>query len=472
MTWRDTLTVLGVLVCLTTSPALAQSLDDALEGFDEPTSTDSVLDDALDGFDTPPDAPTPTTMDAPALSPWTLSGNVSFSAAYDYTQNTPTAGQVDKRGFSRARPKANLKLKGNLPDRFAVPVRILAEASLAHDLIYSIGGKKDYNATVKNAFQRDASLGEFYVSANLGDGFEVTAGRQIIVWGTSDNLRVVDMINPLDRRELGMVDIEDIRLPLTMVRGDYVDGPWTATAMAIPHIRFHKTAPAYGPYDPANGTAPQNDVPADGLGNAEFAASVRGNFSGWDISFHAANLYDDAGHREAVNGTTRMRHARVNMLGVTGDVALGNWLLKGEGAYLDGLQTQGVPNTDFQRSDVLAGVEFTGIPDASLSFEIANRHLHDWSAALSAEGLKENSQEYALRFSGDYLRERLHVVALTTRISPLNSGGGFSRASVEYDLKDALSITGGVTIYHDGTRQPFNGLGDNDRIFFEIKQSF
>ena len=450
-----------------------EALDDVLGGFDEPASG-SEIDDALGGFDdeTSPPAAETTEPDPVAPSPWTVSGNVSFSAAYDYTQNAPTAGTADKRGLSRARPKAAFKLKGNLPDQFALPVRVLGEVTMAHDLVYGLRGRSNYNSTVTNSFEREVNLGELYASADFGQGFELTVGRQIIVWGTSENLRVVDVINPLDRRELGMVDIEDVRLPLAMARGDYVNGPWTATALVIPHIRFNKTAPAYSPYDPMNGAAPQNDIPADGFNNAELAASLRGNFSGWDLSFHAANLYDDAGNKETVNGVQRIRHARLNLFGVTGDVALGNWLVKGEAAHLDGLQTLGDPNKDFRRSDLLAGVEYTGLPDASVSFEIVNRHLHGWSPALIGEGLKKNSQEYALRFSGDYLHDRLHVTALTTRISPLTKGGGFSRASVEYDLKDALSITGGVTIYHDGTRQPFNGIGDNDRVFFEIKHSF
>ncbi|MBL4615617.1 MAG: hypothetical protein JKY27_12180 [Magnetovibrio sp.] len=439
------------------SGAQAQSLDDELGGFDEPVLTDKAVTPILED-------------DVP--SAWTLSGSLSFSAAYDYTQNRPTAGQSDKRGMSRARPKASFKLKGNLPDQFALPVRMLAEVSAAHEMVYSLRGRNDYNDTVKNSFERDVILGEAYISAELGNGFELTLGRQTIVWGTSENLRVVDIINPLDRRELGMVDIEDVRLPLGMARGDYVSGPWTATALIIPHIRFNKTAPAYSAYDPSNGGAAQNDLPADELNNAELAFALRGNFSGWDISFHAANIYNDAGHKEMVDGVQRIRHSRINMFGLSGDVALGNWLVKGEAAHLDGLQTLGDPGKDFQRSDVLAGVEFTGLRDASVSFEIVNRHLYGWSPALTGEGLKKNSQEYAIRFSGNYLHDRLHITALSTRISPLTKGGGFSRASIEYDLRDALSITGGITAYHDGTRSPFNGIGDNDRVFFEIKKSF
>ncbi|MFC1674066.1 DUF1302 family protein [Pseudomonadota bacterium] len=453
------------------APAFAQSLDDALGGFDEPAPTGNELDDALGGFDEEP-APTSEDVVIEEPSPWSLSGSVAFAAAYDYTQPAPTAGNPDYRGLSRARPKAAFKLKGNLPDQLPVPVRILAEATAAHELVYRVRGRGDYPNTLTASFERDINLGEVYVSAELADGFELTLGRQTIVWGTSENLRVVDVVNPLDQREMGMVDIENLRLPLTMARADYVQGPWVATAMVIPHIRFNKAAPALSPYDPMNGAAPQNDVPQDGIGNAELAASLRGNFSGWDISFHAANLFDDAGHKETVGATQRIRHSRVNMVGATADVALGNWLLKGEAARTSGLETLGVPGRDFTRSDVLAGVEFSGLSDASLSFEIVNRHLHGWSQALAAEGLKKNSQEYALRFSGDYLHDRLNVTALTTRVSPLTQGGGFSRISVEYDLQDALSITGGVVIYHDGSRTPFNAIADNDRIFFEIKQSF
>ena len=474
------------LVLAASSPALAQGgldpngLDDVLEGFDAPAQPTSQsggddLDNILGGFDdaiSPPSAAEPGASDTALPSPWTLSGSVSVSAAYDYTQNAPATGEYDKRGLSRTRAKAALKLKGDLPDQFAAPLRVLGEVTAAHDFIYALRGRGDYNATITNSFERDVNLGELYASAELDRGIELTLGRQIVVWGTSESLRVVDVVNPLDRRELGMVDIEDLRLALTMARADYVTGPWTATALVIPHIRFNKLPPAYSPYDTQNGQAAQQDVPDDGLGNAEFAASLRGNFSGWDMSLHAANVFDDGGHKQTVNGETRIRHERLTLLGVTGNVALGNWLLKGESAHLDGLETQGVANTDFRRTDVLLGLEYSGLTDTTVSFEAVNRHLHDWSRALIPEGLKQNSQEYALRFSGDYLREKLHVTVLTTRISPLTKGGGYSRATVEYDIRDALSVTGGVTLYHDGTRAPFKGNGDNDRIFIELKQSF
>ncbi|MCW8916644.1 MAG: hypothetical protein OQK24_12450 [Magnetovibrio sp.] len=454
---RNSILVFSVLtLCIGSSVYAQDPLDDVLGDFDETK--------------TPTDPITPVQYEEP--SNWTISGSLSFSAAYDYAQNKPSAGESDKRGLSRARPKATLKVKGDLSDTFDRPMRFLGEINAAHDLAYNIKGRDDYNTTVRNSFERDINLGELYLSGELTDGLELTVGRQTIVWGTSDNLRVVDLINPLDRRELGMVDIEDVRIPLDMARVDYITGPWTATALAIPHIRFNKLAPSYSAYDSQNGAAPSQVVPSDGINNAEFAASLRGNFSGWDLSLHAANVYDDAGAKKTVNGKTKIHHPRITMVGASTAVAMGNFLVKGEAAHLSGLETFGLQNQDFDRSDILAGVDYTGLTDATVSFEIANRHLHNWQADLRGEGLKKNSQEYAVRFAGDYLHDRLHVTALTTRISPLTKGGGFSRASAEYDLADALSVTGGVTVYHSGSRQPFKGLGNNDRLFLEIKKSF
>ena len=456
MTFKRTLPVFAALAMFAGTGAFAQeTLDDILGGFEElettePTETESI---------TPP-------------SDWELSGSVSFSAAYDYTQDEPDAGESDKRGLSRARPKLSLKLKGDLSDTFDRPVRFLGEVTAAHELVYHLKGRGDYNDTVKGSFEKDVNLGELYLSGEVVQDLELTVGRQIIVWGTSDNLRVVDLINPLDRRELGMVDIEDIRLPLAMARVDYVTGPWTATGLVIPHIRFNKLAPSYSAYDGQNGGAIDQIVPDDSLGNAELAARLRGNFSGWDLAFHAANLYDDGGAKKTVNGETKIHHARINMGGVSTAIAMGNWLVKGEAAHLDGLETFGRQNEDFARTDVLAGVDYTGLTDTTISFEVVNRHLWDYGSALSAEGLKEDSQEYALRYTGDFLHDRLNVTLLTTRISPLVTGGGFTRGVVEYDLEDALTLSGGATLYHDGTRTPFKGLGDNDRVFVELKKSF
>jgi len=62
----------------------------------------------------------------------------------------------------------------------------------------------------------------------------------VVVWGRSDTIRVTDVLNPIDNRRPGMVDIEDLRLPVAMAKLDYFVGDWRVTPIAILEQRFQK----------------------------------------------------------------------------------------------------------------------------------------------------------------------------------------------------------------------------------------
>jgi hypothetical protein len=51
-------------------------------------------------------------------------------------------------------------------------------------------------------------------------------------------------------------------------------------------------------------------------------------------------------------------------------------------------------------------------------------------------------------------------------------GGAFQRFSVEYDVKDNVSVTVGVVTYQSGDLPFFTNIGDNDRLFFDARYFF
>ena len=62
---------------------------------------------------------------------------------------------------------------------------------------------------------------ELYMDATLGK-WDFRIGKQQVVWGETDGLRLMDIINPLDmRRQFITRDWRDIRIPLTMVKATY-----------------------------------------------------------------------------------------------------------------------------------------------------------------------------------------------------------------------------------------------------------
>jgi len=70
------------------------------------------------------------------------------------------------------------------------------------------------------------------------------------------------------------------------------------------------------------------------------------------------------------------------MFGAAFNQALGNWLLKSEVAYIDGFEFFNSPGKDYSRTDVLAGVEYSGFKDTTLSIEVADRQINDFDEAL------------------------------------------------------------------------------------------
>jgi hypothetical protein len=76
-------------------------------------------------------------------------------------------------------------------------------------------GKYDGNESYT---QRDA-LREAYVDTTMDD-WSIRAGKQQVVWGTADGMKLLDMINPSDYGEMAQNQMEDSRIPVWMVNAE------------------------------------------------------------------------------------------------------------------------------------------------------------------------------------------------------------------------------------------------------------
>ncbi|MDH5785738.1 MAG: hypothetical protein OEZ16_09035 [Chromatiales bacterium] len=445
-----------------TAHAAEGNLEDVLQGFDE-TPVEGELDNVLGGFDDLPTTKQNITI-TEIDKPWQLGGALTISTAYNYEHKAPATGQTDYRGLSRLRGKLNLDHDYEFSNHW----RSHLGGYAWYDLAYQINGRGNYSTEVIDEYESEVELGEAWLQGKLNRQTDIKLGRQIVVWGKSDNIRITDLINPMDNREPGMVDIEDLRLPLAMARLDYYTGDWGITALAIPEIRFSKQPPIGSDFYPMPGPMPDEAIPAQ----TEYGLAANGTFSGWDLSLYWASLYDDTPYSVVVAGSPELQHARITMAGSAVNIAIDNWLLKGEFAHLRGLRYSPLPNERFSRSDTLLGVEYAGIRDTSLSLEVANRHLHNFDSALVGGGAQEDEWQTAVRYSGDFVHARLHLLAVLTAFGKRLDEGGFSRYSAAYDLADGLTVTGGVVTFQKGDKFPFGIYGENDRGFIEIKYSF
>lgn len=460
--------ILWPMLALLSAPVLAESdLDAALGGFEESepsveNRTLDELDSVIGGFDAKPDASSASVSEEGSDSRWELSGHIALESVY--TPNGRQVGSANYRGFSSLKASTLLELEGEIGDGW----KGFASAYASYDAGYALKGRSDYPDTVLDELEIEIELRELFFEGSPTTSTDLRLGRQIVTWGKSDNLRVVDVINPLDQRSPGMVDIEDLRLPLTMTRFDYFQGDWHLQTLLIHEQRGDKLPIAGGEYLP-NAISLPEDGPANTLENTELGLALNGRFSGWDLSLYAASVYSD---QPNFNGG-RLERARLGMLGAAVNVALGNWLYKGELAWLDGLE---FANTGGEsgRIDLLQGVEYSGIAETSISFEVVLRHLTNYSPALAnvPDSVGEDEVQWVVRMSRDFMNDQLQLTALISRLDWDGSDGGFNRVSLDYEIDSSWAISGGMIRYSSGDKPFYQGLDANNRLFAEGRYNF
>ena len=315
-------------------------------------------------------------------------------------------------------------------------------------------------------------LNEAYLQADLSAKLDLKIGRQIVVWGKSDNIRVTDILNPLDLRWPGLVDIRFLRLPVTMTKLDYYQGNWNLGGMVIHEPRFNKFPVYNGEFYPFLRAVPEPEEPEVSWSNQQAAMSLSGIFSGWDIAFYAAYVFDKNPYVSDLESGQR-QYANVFFGGGAVNYAVGNWLLKGEAAFWDGLRFSTIEE-DKQRVDMLVGVDYSGFTETTITLEFANRHLVDFDDRLSQspDGQKQDWQQFAFRLTRDFLNDTLHFTLLLSSYGIFAGEGGFERFQLEYDVSDNLTLTGGVVLYQSGDFPSFQDVGDNDRLLFEVEYRF
>jgi len=491
----------GIAVLLLAGAAAAHAADD-WGGFEEEEEFEVEID-----------------LDEPAVPKrwWDIDGSLAISSSINYFEHefvNPTGGPPEKTnwtGLSRFRARFNLQLDFELPRDW----QLRLSPYFWYDFTYLIRGPSDYTSEVLDDYRWEADAQDSYLEGPLLESLDLKIGRQVVNWGRSDTLRVLDVLNPLDNREPGRADIEDLRWAVTMVKLDwYIGRHWAITGIAIPEMRFDDL-PSFGTdfaaYDLgslsefAPGIPPEvlqsfivpfilsDVVEPNHFKDTQWAGAVSGIFEGWDVSFHVADVYAHIPRIEPPAGANIIQqieqgvaqvYDRFLMAGAGGNYTFGSWLFKAEAAWLHGFEYAFLDTTIFpprldvtdkkSRLDVMGGVEYYGFAETTLALEIANRHIFDYEKPLLSlpTFLRENSVEYAFRYTADWLNARLSTTLLAVIFGPTAQDGAIVRAQASYTFRDGLVGTLGLLIYEDGDLPPLNLWGNNDRVFIDLKYSF
>ncbi|MCH7908777.1 MAG: hypothetical protein IIB38_04085 [Candidatus Hydrogenedentes bacterium] len=333
----------------------------------------------------------------------------------------------------------------------------------------------------------ELELRELYIETELGDTY-LTIGKQQVVWGKADGLKVLDVINPQDFREFILDDFEDSRIPLWTVNVEIPIGDLTLQLLWIPDQTYHNLAGPGAAYEitsvfpalPPGATVIRNEIdrPRRVIGDSDIGARLSAFWKGWDVTLNYFYFYEDIPvvFRTISAGPTitlSPKYKRSQLVGGTFSNAFGSLTLRGELGYLfnrfhtvdDVTDLDGVVETD--EFAYVLGFDWFGFSDTLLSAQLFQNILTADPSGLLRDRVETNVSFLARR---NFRNET--IVTEMLWVHNLNDGDGFLRPKVAYELRDNVNVWCGLDLFYGTRNGLFGQFNERDRVLIGVEWGF
>jgi len=325
----------------------------------------------------------------------------------------------------------------------------------------------------------DLELRELYLEGRVGPAW-LRIGKQQVVWGQADGLKVLDVVDPQDFREFVLDDFDDSRIPLWTANVEVPAGPATLQLLWIPDPSAHDVprpgaafafrAPRLVGPRPPPGVAVKVRAAnrPDPFRGSDLGARLAGRFRDWDLTANYLWHYDDAPVlRRSLRfpdgvptADVQPEYARAHVVGVTASNTFGELTVRFEAAYM---RPRWFPTDDADDRDgavrgdelgAVVGLDWYGFRDTLLSLQLFPSLLPEHEPGLLRDRFDTNVTFLARR---SFRNERL--VAEAIWLHNLNQGDGALRPELRYELRDGLWVWAGLDWFY-GTRDGLFGQFD------------
>ncbi|MCP4605781.1 MAG: hypothetical protein GY847_35545 [Proteobacteria bacterium] len=445
-----------------------------------------------DGFADVPEEETSAPEEAEeVLSKWSSTG-------FARTEWGLWVERFDDNPFAKGRQNLDLavRYKGDM-------LRFVLSGHTEYDLAY-LYERDSYDQPVLDVYEWLVDLRETFIAFSLDD-FDITVGRQVVVWGEGDMMSLVDVVAPRDLREPGLADLDDLRLPTLATKLSLFIGFHRIESTIIHESFFGYRSPPFGPF------SPMPDLLAQDV--AEFLSSTpiwyrdkQDSFSldtqqflmrwsykgpGIDLALYIASILDQQGIIEldypkmlsSIVHTGKaeiiLDHKRYMMVGQSGAWPFGNWLFKWElGAdikrsYNVGDADEAQPDIGVDRASTIGGmvgVTYSGFKNTMVFLEFKKSWLLDDLPDLlfSAE-----EPAFALRYTHMLLNNDLELELAATMFGWSADLGWLVRATINYVIRDGVQAGIGYITYQPGSEFGLiSSLNNHDRISIKLRWDF
>lgn len=406
------------------------------------------------------------------------------------------AKRLDEQALAKARQTAAMDASYQ-QHAFRLKLGVQAE----YDLAYAVQPECCDEAT-RGSYQWLVRSRESFVAYHTRY-WEAAFGAQVLRFGDSDMLSVLDVVNPEDTREPGYGTPAEVILPVLMSRLT-LNYERLQVDLAVVHEAYYELRPApLSPYSVVRGVLVRegflsSDLRPDGFGDVRYrhspdrlSAGAQQGFArvlyrgAFEAGLYAAALLDETGILEAPNDVfaaevdVPVDHPGYTLFGASLALPYEDWLFHSQLA-LD--VQRPVQLADFSQGRLelgrerhtllrwLLGARYLGMENTVWSLEYA----HGTNPQTDEPKLVPvNPWTAAMRVETNWLQQRLGFELIGLAVGPQLVAGWAVRAQATYKISDELSASLGYIEYWSGRHlSPLTGFHDLDRLYARLRWDF
>lgn len=436
----------------------------------------------------PRDPPEATTFDAEAAPQRDREIDTAISVEFSGTWQHEWAQGLDQSGAQKfeslVQPRWDIRFPGDL--------EITAILRIRGDAVGDLGPQdrrppnySDITQPWFNNGEAQLALREFYADFRVGRS-DWRLGKQQVVWGQADGIKVLDVVNPQSFREFILDDFDDSRIPLWTANVNLpVGDTGNLQLLWIPDTTYHELAEQGTPFSLSTPRLlPQVPVSAvsevkrpDGLSDGDVGFALSGFVGGWDLSLNYLYRYLDAPVLPVrIRGPQLLvlepEYRRSHLVGGSFSTAFSDLTLRGELAYnSDTFQPTNtlVDEAIAESSEVssVLGLDWAAAMDTLISAQWFSSVLFDHEAGM---GRDKHEQQLTFLYQQDFANANWRFRGIA--IHSLNDGDSQLQMRLSYWWASELQIWIGADLFDGDRRGLFGQFEEADRVLLGFEYGF
>ncbi|NMH89839.1 DUF1302 family protein [Flavivirga algicola] len=331
-------------------------------------------------------------------------------------------------------------------------------------------------------------LREFFFYTNFKNKLRLTIGKQQIVWGETDGLKLLDVVNPQNFREFILDDFEDSRIPLWSIKAEFDIKNINVQFVWIPDNTYHITQDFDAPFftknlfqSPPEGipvVINETEKPQHFLNDSDIGFKLNTFTKGWDLSLNYFYYYDDLPVFYNVLQITDTNNPyvtispkfeRQHLIGGTFNKVFGSSTFRGEIAYIFNQNfpsinpnaTHGIESSNLFKSAI--GIDYIK-GEQIISVQLFNDLITDAISPYNRDLFETNM---SLKISRDMMNDALNTEVLW--VQNVNHGDGYVKPQISYWANTNTQLFLGSSFFYGNESNLFGQFKDRSRISFGIR---